>query len=127
MNRAFPIGLVVLALTQTASTQQQRTHDLALTPANVHWGYYDSRVAPVLRVASGDRMRVDTMVAGGLQRLRLAGASEAEIPESLKTVERTITERGPGVHPMTGPIFVEGAQPGGSLEMRVGAVHVLPP
>ena len=96
MNRALPIGLVLLAATQTTWTQQPRTHDLALTPEHVHWGYYDSRVPPVLRIASGDRVRVETMVAGGLQRLRLAGASESEIPESLKAVELACHRAGPG-------------------------------
>ena len=33
------------------------------------------------------------MIAGGLQRLRLAGVKEAEIPDSLKAVEQRITER----------------------------------
>src|SRR6185436_17926036 len=88
MRRAFFIGLVLLASTQAGWTQQPRTHELTLTPEHVHWGYYDSRVAPVLRIASGDRVRVETMVAGGLQRLRLAGASDAEIPDSLKAVEQ---------------------------------------
>jgi acetamidase/formamidase len=93
----------------------------------VHWGYYDSRVAPVLRIAPGDRVRVDTMVAGGLQRLRLAGASDAEIPESLKAVEARVTDRGPGVHPMTGPMFVEGAEPGDTLQVHVIAIEFLHP
>ena len=127
MRRAFPIGLVLLAATQTTWTQQPRTHDLALTPEHVHWGYYDSRVPPVLRITSGDRVRVETMVAGGLQRLRLAGASESEIPESLKAVELRVTERGPGAHPMTGPIFVEGAEPGDALEVRILAIEFLHP
>ena len=91
MNRAFPTGLVVLAVTQTAWTQQPRTHELSLAPESVHWGYYDSRVPPVLRITSGERVRVETMVAGGLQRFRLAGASESEIPESLKAVERGVS------------------------------------
>ena len=73
MNRALPIGLVVLAATQTTWTQQPLTHDLALAPGHVHWGYYDSRVPPVLRIASGDRVRVETMVAGGLQRRQVGG------------------------------------------------------
>ena len=49
------------------------THELQLAPANVHWGYYDARLRPVLRIASGDTVRVETMVAGGLERLKLAG------------------------------------------------------
>jgi hypothetical protein len=59
------------------SGQAPKVHELPLKPESVHWGYYDARVPPVLRIAPGDRVRVETMVAGGLQRLRLAGASEA--------------------------------------------------
>src|SRR5215470_1208569 len=93
---------------------QSKTHDLKLEPKNIHWGYYDASLAPVLRIASGDSVRVETMVAGGLQRLRLAGVKEDEIPQSLKVVEDTVKERGPGAHPMTGPIYIEGAEPGDS-------------
>ena len=118
MRRALSVALILVGASQAASTQQTRTHDLTLTPEHVHWGYYDSRVSPVLRIASGDRVRVETMVAGGLQRLRLAGAGESEIPESLKAVEQRVTERGPGAHPLTGPIFVEGAEAGDALEIR---------
>jgi acetamidase/formamidase len=105
--------------------QTPRTHDLPLTPAHVHWGYYDARLPPALHVASGDRVRIETMIAGGLQRLRLAGASDAEIPESLKAVERQVTERGPGAHPMSGPIYVDGAEPGDTLEIRIVAIEFL--
>src|SRR5204862_4932704 len=101
------------------------TQDLTLAPEHVHWGYYDARIPPALRVASGDRVRVETMVAGGLQRLRLAGVKESEIPESLKAVEQRVTERGPGAHPMSGPIFVEGAMPGDTLAVRIVAIEFL--
>ena len=127
MRRFFLIGLLWLTALSARGTQQPRTHDLALTPEHVHWGYYDPRVAPVLRITSGDRVRLETMVAGGLQRLRLAGAKESEIPESLKAVERGVTERGPGAHPLTGPIFVEGAEPGDVLEIRILSIEFLHP
>jgi acetamidase/formamidase len=65
------------------------------------------------------------MVAGGLQRLRLAGVPESDIPDSLKAVEQRVTERGPGAHPMSGPIFVETAQPGDTLEVRIIAIEFL--
>jgi acetamidase/formamidase len=84
-------------------------------------------VKPVLRVASGDTIRVETMVARGLPRMRAAGVTENEIPESLKAVERTVTERGPGAHPMTGPVWVEGAEPGDVLEVRIVAFEFLHP
>jgi acetamidase/formamidase len=108
--------------------QTARTHELPLTPQNVQqWGYYDATVKPVLRIASGDTVRVETMVAGGLGRLRAAGIPEAEIPDSLKAVEAAVTERGPGVHPLTGPIWIENAEPGDVLEVRIQAFEFLHP
>ena len=65
------------------------------------------------------------MIAGGLQRVRLAGVAESEIPDSLKAVELGVTDRGPGAHPMTGPIFVEGAEPGDTLEIRIIEIEFL--
>ena len=124
-RRLLTLIPVVLMLVLTLRAQAPRVHELPLTPANVHWGYYDARVAPVLRIASGDRVNVQTRVAGGLQRLRLAGVAETEISESLKAVEQRVTERGPGPHPMTGPIFVEGAEAGDTLEVRLLAIGFL--
>ena len=109
------------------SAQTARTHDLRLLPGNVHWGYYDASIRPVLRIASGDTVRVETMVARGLQRLRAAGVTEDEIPDPLKAVERAITDRGPGAHPLTGPIWVEGAEPGDVLEVKILGFEYLHP
>ncbi len=126
--RFLSISTTAAALAVTgAAAQGPRTHELPLVPEHVHWGYYDARVPPALRIASGDRVRVETMVAGGLQRLRLAGVTEAEIPESMKAVERLVTERGPGAHPMSGPIFIDGAEPGDTLEVRILSIEFLHP
>jgi acetamidase/formamidase len=120
------LSLLLLA-PASARAQEPATHFLPLTPANIHWGYYDARVAPVLRIRSGDRVRVETMVARGVERLRLAGARDADIPASHLEVERAVTERGPGAHPMTGPIFVEGAEPGDVLEVHILEIGLLMP
>src|SRR5712691_813864 len=122
--RAFVGSTAMLTAAASASAE---THELKLIPANVHWGYYDSRVKPVLKIASGDTVRVETMLAGGLDRLKLAGVPDAEIPDSLKQVEKSVTDRGPGVHPLTGPIYVEGAEPGDVLEVRILGFEFLHP
>ena len=122
--------LVVIASVVPAAiavSQPSPVHELRLLPQNVHWGYYDATVKPVLRVTSGDTVRVETMVARGLQRLRAAGAAEDEIPDALKAVENAVTQRGPGAHPMTGPVWVEGAEPGDVLEVRIRAFEFLHP
>jgi acetamidase/formamidase len=84
-------------------------------------------VPSVLTIRSGDRVRLETMVAQGLWRLRRAGAEERRIPASLVAVEEAVTDRGPGAHPMTGPIQVEGAEPGDVLEIRILEIDYLTP
>ena len=110
-----------------AAGQSSRTHELKLLPGNVHWGYYDPTVKPALRVASGDSIRVETMLARGVQRLRAAGVPDAEIPNALKVVENTVKERGPGAHPLTGPIWIESAEPGDTLEVKIIGFEFLHP
>ena len=127
MKRVLLAGVACLCAVAASRAQSVRTHDLKLTPENVHWGYYDPTVKPVLRINSGDTIRVETMVARGLQRLRAAGVPEAEIPESLKAVENAVKDRGPGAHPLTGPIWIEGAEPGDSLEVKILAFEFLHP
>lgn len=111
----------------TALSLNAETHDLKLLPANVHWGYYDARLKPALKIASGDTVRIETMLAGGLERLKMVGVPDSEIPESLKRVENEVTDRGPGGHPLTGPIYVEGAEPGDVIEVRILGFEFLHP
>jgi acetamidase/formamidase len=129
MNRSLvSLGVIIATVVAIAAAQGTgRTHDLPLAPQNVHWGYFDARVKPALRIRSGDRVRVETMVARGLERLKLAGVADTDIPASMRAVESAVTDRGPGPHPMTGPIFVEGAEPGDSLEVRILGVDFLHP
>lgn len=120
------LGLCVALLTATLAAQGPRVHDLPVSPATVHWGFYDARVKPAVSIASGDRVNVQTMIAGGLARVRMLGVPDADIPASLRAVEQATSDRGPGPHPMTGPIFVQGAEAGDTLEVRflsIGFLH----
>ncbi len=105
----------------------QQLHDLPLAAENVHWGYYSGSLEPVLRIDSGDSVRVETLLARGLERLLLAGADPDQIPQRLKDVDAAVTERGPGAHPLTGPIWVEGAEPGDVVEVRMLEFELLHP
>jgi acetamidase/formamidase len=100
------------------------THRLPLAPENVHWGYFDATVPPVVRIASGDVVELETMVARGLERMVLAGARMEDFPEPMRRVESDVKERGPGAHPLTGPIALAGAEPGDVLEVRIEAIDL---
>ena len=97
-----------------ADTLPGALHHLPATPATVHWGYFDAAKAPVMRVKSGDLVQAEAVThhAGDAPELMFDEGVEAlfrEIPE---------TDRNPGVHIMTGPIWVEDAKPGDILEVR---------
>ena len=107
--------------------QSNKAHELHLSPETIHWGYFDASIEPVLYISSGDTVYVETMVARGLERLRLAGIRDEEIPASIQIVEQGVIDRGPGSHPMTGPIYVNGAEPGDVLEVRILEIDPMVP
>ena len=66
---------LLLALTTTAPDHPKaRTHRLEATPATVAYGYYWSEAKPVLRIASGDIIDVDTLLTNTPDRARSAPA-----------------------------------------------------
>jgi hypothetical protein len=67
--RKVVVAPALAVLVSVGIAGQSAVIDVPLTPANVRWGYYDARLKPVAKIASGGRVRVETMVAGGLQRL----------------------------------------------------------
>jgi acetamidase/formamidase len=89
-------------------------HRLRATPATVHWGYFDAALAPVLKVASGDLIHAEAIThhAGDAPDLMM-DATVTAIFDGVPAADRN-----PGVHIMTGPIFVEGAKVGDLLEVR---------
>lgn len=80
----------------------------------------------MLRIASGDIIDVDTLLTNTPQGLQRAGVAEEKIQASLRAVVEEVTgeRRGPGGHILTGPIYVEGAQPGDVLEVNVLSIDL---
>jgi acetamidase/formamidase len=121
------VGLLCLVSAAAAvHAQSPRTHRLEATPETVAYGYYWSEAKPVLRIASGDIIDVDTLLTNTPAGLRRAGVAEEEIQESLKAIVEKVTgeRRGPGGHILTGPVYVEGAQPGNVLEVKVLSIDL---
>ena len=106
--------------------RQATEHVLPLSPDNIHWGYYDATLPPALTIRSGDRVHFENMLARGLERLRLAGIDESRFLPSMLEVEEQVTVR-VGSHPLNGPIYVEGAEAGDVLEVRLVDIGFLTP
>lgn len=113
-------GLVV----PHSGAAQGTTHRLSLTPENIHWGYYDASLDPVLRIRSGDRVSFENLLARGLGRLRLAGFPDSRFSPAMVRVDEAEMDRA-GSHPLNGPIYVEGARPGDVLEVTFEEVGFL--
>jgi acetamidase/formamidase len=119
-------GVVALCAVAAVGAQAPaaNTHRLEATPATVAYGYYWSEAKPVLRVASGDILDVDTLITSTPSRLEKAGVPAADIQPSLRAIVDTVTDRGPGGHILTGPVYVEGAEPGDALEVKVLSIDL---
>jgi len=89
-------------------------HHLAASVDTCHWGLFDASMTPVLRVQSGDQLTVDT-VSGGPEALPPAGF---HVPPELLDIHARTPRNLPG-HILTGPVYVEDAEPGDTLEVRI--------
>jgi len=121
---ALPAILALAALGVRA--QSPKTHRLEATPSTVAYGYYWSEAKPALRIASGDIIDVDTLLTNSPTGLQRAGVADGKIQSSLKAIVAEVTgdRRGPGGHILTGPVLVEGAQPGDALEVKILSIDL---
>lgn len=104
-----------------------RTHRLDSSPSTVAWGYYDAAATPVLSIPSGDAIDVTTMITSSPTRLEGAGVKPADIQPALRAIYDSVKNRGPGGHILTGPVFVEGADSGDVLEVRIESISLAIP
>jgi acetamidase/formamidase len=118
---AICLGLAFGTVVPAGQTRAPKTHRLEATPATVAYGYYWSDAKPALRIASGEIIDVDTLLTNSPTGLARAGVPDDKIQASLKSIVTEVTgdRRGPGGHILTGPVYVEGAEPGDVLEVKI--------
>src|ERR1051326_8837019 len=130
-RRSLVLLCLALALTGALAAQSPKTHRLLATPETIAYGWYDAAGKPVLRIASGDIIDVDTLLTNTPSGLRRAGVPEDQIQDSLKKIPDAFPPqtpgRGPGGHILTGPVFVEGADPGDALEVKILSIDLAIP
>jgi acetamidase/formamidase len=109
MNKKHPVDA---ALRSTADT--------------VVWGYIDAEVPPALRIRSGQTVSIDTVSHQGLLKgdpvtyFGEAGVRAGQVlQDAVDIFRRAKRKEGAGVHVLTGPIYVEDAQAGDMLEVRI--------
>src|SRR6266850_4233861 len=129
-RKALIVGLAAVALLLTAglyAVAQQATdeakrgravavpggtyHMLPATLETTQWGWLDPNEPPKLIVKSGDTVAVETMMHA--HNKIVPGTTMDEIVALRKA------NPGGGPHSVTGPIYVEGAEPGDVMEVRI--------
>jgi acetamidase/formamidase len=93
-------------------------HRLPASVETCHWGFFDAALAPVLTIAPGDSVEIES-VSGNEANLPGEGF---RVPPELRDIHARAERMLPG-HIMTGPIAIEGARPGDVLEVRIGEIR----
>jgi len=93
---------------------QGKLHLLPATLETTQWGWFNNAQPPVLRVDSGDTIVIETMMHSHNQVV------PGKTIEEIKKLRTDHPGRGP--HTVTGPIYVNGAEPGNVLKVRINKI-----
>jgi acetamidase/formamidase len=139
----FTRGLIAAALVagvpsaaaQPVPPKATPDHTLRSTPETVTWGYLAADIPPVLTIRSGQTVRIDTVSHQGIVNMTdpVTFFSSAQIPaeqvlkDAIDIYEKEPHPGGSGAHVLTGPIYIEGAEPGDMLEIRIHQLELRTP
>jgi len=119
--RSTPALLAACSVLALAAPALAETFKLEPTVSTIAWGNYDPAAKPALTVKSGDTVAVHTLLTNNPTGLKANGVPDDQVEAALKDVYANFpaANRGPGGHLLTGPIAIEGAEPGDTLEIRI--------
>ena len=116
---------LLLTLLLAAPLCAQKT--LLATPETVVWGNYNGAAKPALSVGSGETVTIQTLsTCGAPKRLESLGIAAADIPQYTREIydKFPADQKGPGGHILTGPVAIEGSEPGDVLEVRIQKIQI---
>jgi acetamidase/formamidase len=114
-------------VSSTSRAAEPKRQVLKPTPKTVVWGYFDGASKPILTVKSGETIEVQTLLAGTPEVLKRGLLPAEEVEPALRDIVNFVKDKGPGGHILTGPIAIEGAEPGDTLEVRIQEIKLAIP
>src|SRR2546421_7811881 len=129
MRTLISVSLALLGIIAVRGQQpgKSATYVLKPTPKTVAWGYYDAKTPRVLSVKWGDIVEIQTLITSSPKRLEEAGVPPGQVEQSLRDITDQVKDKGPGGHILTGPIYIEDAQPGDVLEVKILSIKLAIP
>jgi len=124
---ALAAALLWTCANTAAADPAPQTYTLLATAKTVAWGNYNAAAKPVLTIRSGDTVVFHTLLTNSPAGLAKAGVPDDQIEQSLKDVFNQVTDRGPGGHILDGPVYIEGAEPGDTVEVRILKIDIAIP
>ncbi|HYR90141.1 MAG TPA: acetamidase/formamidase family protein [Terriglobia bacterium] len=100
-----------------------KVHQLKASTQTVHRNFFDASLKPVLTINSGDVVKLET-ATGNPRYFERLGVPKEKIPAELYDVYEGVEGAGRGDHTLNGPIYVDGAQPGDMLEIRIRSIDL---
>jgi len=124
--RSF-IYIAFISFTAGSAFGQQQAIRLGSTPTTVVRGYFPTNVPPVLRVKEGQNVTIDALSHQGVNApegpVAFFGKGgvrrEDVLKDAIDVAGNVKLPPNLGAHVLTGPIYIEGAEPGDMLEVRV--------
>ncbi len=104
--------------------QAQKTYELKASPETIHWGYFSAELEPVIRINPGDIVIIEDVPRLDPIDMEKWGIPAEEMSEGYRRIYREVTDKGPGPHIMVGPVYINGAEPGDVLEVRILEVEL---
>jgi acetamidase/formamidase len=120
----FLFSTLLVAQPQPTAPAAPQKYKLPATPKTVAWGYYDAAAPPVLHIHSGDTVEFDTLITNSPTGLEKAGVPPDQVQQNLRDIYKEVTNKGPGGHILNGPVYVEEAEPGDTLEVRIQKIDL---
>jgi acetamidase/formamidase len=122
-------GALFAAPIAAAAQDVGKTYTLPASSKTVAFGHYDATTPPVLRIRSGDTVIFHTVLTNNPTRLEQAGVKPTDVEASLREIYDNVPakDRGPGGHVLTGPVYIEGAEPGDTIEVRIKKIDLAIP